>query len=187
MDWVVMRGTHAARLPSFILNVLAQPCGSFLLCSHDTWCTVLARGLPKPDLSPQHHQGTLRKEGIEGCVSAWLTLNQGRKVCGQTMSAYSSLPRLHSSGRKEPSAQETRPGSNLRAVDRGWSKDVACIYSGTLLHKQLSKSALSSLNRQQTSVSFVLSEEERPFPLFRLNFHCAPDSKSFLSILDVTP
>ena len=59
--------------PSFILNVLAQPCGSFLLCSHDTWCTVLARGLPKPDLSPQHHQGTLRKEGIEGRVSVWLT------------------------------------------------------------------------------------------------------------------
>ena len=85
------------------------------LCSHDTWCTVLARGLPKPDLSPQHHQGTLRKEGIEGRVSVWLTLNQGRKVCEQTTSAYSSLPRLHSSGRKEPSAQETRPGSNLRA------------------------------------------------------------------------
>ena len=79
MDWVVMGGTHAAHppphlvTPSFILNVLAQPCGSFLLCSHDTWCTVLARGLPKPDLSPQHHQGTLRKEGIEGRVSVWLT------------------------------------------------------------------------------------------------------------------
>lgn len=79
----VMGGTLAIRLPhlgtpDFILNVLAQPCGSFLFCSHGT---VFAQGLPKPDLSPQHQQGTLRKEGTEGRVSVWLALNQGRKVC----------------------------------------------------------------------------------------------------------
>lgn len=82
----VTGGTLAVRLPhlgtpDFILNVLAQPVGASSSAVMAPAAPSLPGGLPKPDLSPQHQQGTLRKEGTEGHVSVWLALNQGRKVC----------------------------------------------------------------------------------------------------------
>ncbi|KAI4532636.1 hypothetical protein MG293_017044 [Ovis ammon polii] len=103
-------------IPNFILNGLAQPCRSFVFGSQDTWRTVLAQGLPKPDLSPQHHQGTLRKEGIEGHLSGPACPEHSRAAAHSPGGSCEGSPRLTRPPR--PSCGKQTVASLLKAPDR---------------------------------------------------------------------
>ena len=112
----VTGGTLAGRLPhlgtpDFILNVLAQPVGASSSAVMAPAAPSLPGGCPNQTWAPSTSRklwGRRALKAVWECGS--LSTRAGRSA--GTMSAYSSLPPLHSSSRKEPSAQETRHGSN---------------------------------------------------------------------------